>query len=64
MIGHEALKMQPETLTKIVRLNLGMIDMIVEGNNIRGPGVKELTRMLKNNTTLTYLNLSIHLLLL
>jgi len=64
MIGHEALKMQPEVITKLVKLNLGMINVIVEGNYIRTSGVKELANILKKNTTLTYLNLSIYSLLL
>jgi len=64
MIGHEGLKMEPEVITKLVKLNLGIVDVIVEGNYIRISGTKELAKILKKNTTLTYLNLSIHLLLL
>ena len=64
MIGHKGFKMEPEAITKLVKLNFGIIDVIVEGNYIRTSGAKELANILKKNTTLTYLNLSIHLLLL
>ena len=64
MIGYKSFKMEPEVITKLVKLNLGIIDVIVEGNYIRTSGAKELANILKKNTTLTYLNLSIHLLLL
>jgi len=63
MIGREGLKMEEEAITKLVKLNLGIIDVIVEDNNILYLGAKQLANILKNNTTLTYLNLSIHLLL-
>jgi len=63
MIGDKGLKMEPETITKLVKLNLGIIDVIVEGNCIGISGVKDLANILKKNNTLTYLNLSIHLLL-
>ena len=63
MIGDKGLKMKPETITKLVKLNLGIIDVIVEGNCIGISGVKDLANILKKNNTLTYLNLSIHLLL-
>ena len=63
MIDHENFKMEAEVITKLVKLNLGIINVIVEGNNIRYPGAKQLAKILKNNTKLTYLNLSIHLLL-
>ena len=63
MIGNEGFKMEPEAITKLVKLNLGIINLIVENNNTLYVGVKQLANILKNNTTLTYLNLSIHLLL-
>ena len=63
MIGDKGLKMKPETITKLVKLNLGIIDVIVEGNYIGISGVKDLANILKKNNTLTYLNLSIYLLL-
>jgi len=63
MIGREGLKMESEAITKLVKLNLGIINLIVENNNTLYVGVKQLANILKNNTTLTYLNLSIHLLL-
>jgi len=63
MIGREGLKMESEAITKLVKLNLGIINLIVEDNNILYAGAKQLANILKNNTTLTYLNLSIHLLL-
>ena len=67
MIGREGLKMEPEAITKLVeqklvKLNLGIIDVIVEDNNMLYAGARQLANILKKNTTLTYLNLSIHLL--
>ena len=63
MIGREGLKMESEAITKLVKLNLGIIDVIVEGNYIRTSGAKELANILNKNTTLAHLNLSIHSLL-
>ena len=60
MIGHKGYKMEPEIITKLVKLNLGIIDVIVESSNIGLFGVKELAKILKDNRTLTHLNLSIH----